>query len=94
MSCWGSIAIFDADNGQKLSFGRMVGVVYCVGSSSGSSGSNTNYSNNILINLNQALLQNKYAEPVTRFCGVSEFSDTIWIKDQCGSSNISKQTGK
>ena len=90
----GSIAIFDADNGQKLSFGRVVGVVYCVGSSSGSSGSNTNYSNNILINLNQALLQNKYAEPVTRFCDVSEFSDTIWIKDQCGSSNISKQTGK
>jgi endonuclease YncB( thermonuclease family) len=90
----GSIAIFDADNGQKLSFGRVVGVVYCVGSSSGSSGSNTNYSNNILINLNQALLQNKYAEPVTRFCDVSEFSDTIWIKDQCGSSNISKETGK
>ena len=92
----GSIAIFDADNGQKLSFGRVVGVVYCVGSSSGSSGSNTSYSNNILINLNQALLQNKYAEAVTRFCDVSEFSERSWIKDQCGSSsnNISKQTGK
>jgi endonuclease YncB( thermonuclease family) len=91
----GSTAIFDADNGQKLSFGRVVGVIYCVGgSSSGSSGSNTNYSNNILINLNQALLQNKYAEPVTRFCDISEFSDRNWIKDQCGSSSISKQAGK
>ena len=92
----GSTAIFDADNGQKLSFGRVVGVIYCVGgsSSSGSSGSNTNYSNNILINLNQALLQNKYAEPVTRFCDISEFSERNWIKDQCGSSSISKQAGK
>ena len=92
----GSTAIFDADNGQKLSFGRVVGVIYCVGgsSSSGSSGSNTNYSNNILINLNQALLQNKYAEPVTRFCDVSEFSDRSWIKDQCDSNIISKQAGK
>ena len=55
----GSTAIFDADNGQKLSFGRGVGVIYCVGigSSSGSSGSNTNYRNNIPINLNQALFQ-------------------------------------
>ena len=54
----GSTAI-DADNGQKLSFGRGVGVIYCVGigSSSGSSGSNTNYRNNIPINLNQALFQ-------------------------------------
>lgn len=92
----GSTAIFDADNGQKLSFGRVVGVIYCVGSSSssGSSDSNTNYSNNILINLNQALLQNKYAEPVTRFCDVSEFSDRSWIKDQCDSNIISKQAGK
>ena len=93
----GSTAIFDADNGQKLSFGRGVGVIYCVGgggggsSSSGSSGSNTNHSNNILINLNQALLQNKYAEPVTKFCDVTEFSDRSWIKDQYGSSSISKQ---
>lgn len=92
----GSTAIFDADNGQKLSFGRVVGVIYCVGSSSssGSSDSNTNYSNNILINLNQALLQNKYAEPVTMFCDISEFSDRNWIKDQCGSSSISKRGGK
>lgn len=91
----GSTAIFDADNGQKLSFGRVVGVIYCVGSSSsGSSDSNTNYSNNILLNLNQALLQNKYAEPVTRFCDVSEFSDRSWIKDQCDSNIISKQAGK
>ena len=92
----GSTAIFDADNGQKLSFGRVVGVIYCVGSSSssGSSDSNTNYSNNILINLNQALLQNKYAEPVTRFCDISEFSDRSWIKDQCDSNIISKQAGK
>jgi micrococcal nuclease len=92
----GSTAIFDADNGQKLSFGRVVGVIYCVGSSSSSSGSsysNTNYSNNILLNLNQALLQNKYAEPVTRFCDVSEFSDRSWIKDQCDSNIISKQAG-
>ena len=92
----GSTAIFDADNGQKLSFGGVVGVIYCVdnSSSSGSSDSNTNYSNNILINLNQALLQNKYAEPVTRFCDISEFSERNWIKDQCGSSSISKQAGK
>jgi endonuclease YncB( thermonuclease family) len=90
----GSTAIFDADNGQKLSFGRVVGVIYCVGSSSGSSGSNTNHSNNILINLNQALLQNKYAKSATRFCDISEFSDRNWIKDQCGSSSISKQAGK
>jgi endonuclease YncB( thermonuclease family) len=90
----GSTAIFDADNGQKLSFGRVVGVIYCVGSSSGSSGSNTNHSNNILINLNQALLQNKYAKSVTRFCDISEFSDRNWIKDQCSSSSISKRGGK
>ena len=28
----GSTAIIDADNGQKLSFGRGFGVIYCVGS--------------------------------------------------------------
>jgi hypothetical protein len=66
-------------------------VIYCVGSSSGSSGSNTNYRNNIPINLNQALIQNIYAEPVTKFCDVTEFSYRSWIKDQCGSSSVSKQ---
>jgi|SRR5215212_9852937 len=85
----GSTALVDPDNGQKLSFGRVVGVVYCFddgnGEENGEEG-NDNDSNKAA-NVNQALLENNYAMAVTRFCGVSEFSHKNWIKDKCNTVN-------
>jgi micrococcal nuclease len=63
----GSTALIDVDNRQKLSFGRVVGVVYC-----NISGTTKSNSNNI-ININSELLAKNYAKVVTRFCDVSEF---------------------
>lgn len=60
----GTQALVDEDDGQTGgSFGRLVGVVYC--------GGNT-------ISLNELLLQGGYAVIDQTFCGISEFSTTIW----------------
>ena len=60
----GTQALVDEDDGQTGgSFGRLVGIVYC--------GGNT-------IPLNELLLQGGYAIIDQTFCGISEFSTTIW----------------
>jgi hypothetical protein len=67
----GTQALVDEDDGQTGgSFGRLVGVVYC--------GGNT-------ISLNELLLQGGYAVIDQTFCGISEFSTTIWaLRYGCG----------
>jgi hypothetical protein len=60
----GTEALVDEDDGQiGGSFGRLVGVVYCGGNG---------------ISLNELLLQGSYAIIDQSFCGISEFSTTIW----------------
>jgi hypothetical protein len=67
----GTEALVDEDDGQTGgSFGRLVGVVYCGGS---------------IISLNELLLQGGYAVINQSFCGISEFSTTIWsLRYGCG----------
>ena len=86
----GSTALVDPDNGQKLSFGRVVGVVYCYNDNNSNNNvknynnnSNDDNNNHKLINVNHALLQHNLAMAVISFCDVSEFSRKDWIKDQC-----------
>jgi micrococcal nuclease len=61
----GSEALVDEDDGQKGgSFGRLIGIVYCNGSSS---------------SLNELLLAAGKAVLYGDFCGVSEFAKENWV---------------
>ena len=61
----GSEALVDEDDGQKGgSFGRLIGVVYCNGSS---------------LSLNELLLETDKAILYEDFCGVSEFAGDSWV---------------
>ena len=67
----GTEALVDEDDGQTGgSFGRLIGVIYCGGN---------------IISLNELLLQGDYAVIDQSFCGISEFSTTIWaLRYGCG----------
>ena len=67
----GTEALVDEDDGQTGgSFGRLIGIVYCAGN---------------IISLNELLLQGGYAVIDQTFCGISEFSTTIWaLRYGCG----------
>ena len=67
----GTEALVDEDDGQAGgSFGRLVGLIYCGGNN---------------ISLNELLLQGGYAVIDQSFCGIGEFSTTIWaLRYGCG----------
>ena len=82
----GSTVLVDPDNGQNLSFDRIVGVVYCYDATDDANTDNRD-DNDRMINLSDALLDHDLAKPVTKYCNTSEFSYREWIKDQCNGGN-------
>jgi endonuclease YncB( thermonuclease family) len=82
----GSTVLVDSDNGQNLSFDRIVGVVYCYDATDDANTDNRD-DNDRMINLSDALLDHDLAKPVTKYCDTSEFSHREWIKDQCNGGN-------
>jgi micrococcal nuclease len=63
----GGNALVDEDDGQKEgSYDRLIGVVYCNGSTE---------------SLNQILLEKEKAIVYEEFCSVSEFANDGWVTD-------------
>ena len=64
----GSTAVYDIDDGQKDSYGRMIAKVWCLPAGK---------------SLNSMLIEHEHAEILSRFCSVSEFGDDDWAASRC-----------